>query len=122
VVGWQERYADGLARLDAHARSVTGQRFHALAPHEAEALLRFAPAELEPFLELAFRHAIEGTYGAPEYGGNRDLAGWRSTRWPGDHQPHAYSWAEIAEPDPDQAEATARARANAADFLGEDAP
>jgi hypothetical protein len=51
--------------------------------------------------ELAFEHTLEGTYGAPEYGGNRTRAGWSYTRWPGDHQPQAYTRAEISEPDPE---------------------
>jgi hypothetical protein len=37
-------------------------------------------------------------YGAPEYGGNRNLAGWRYTNWPGDSQPAGFSAAQVSGP------------------------
>ena len=69
--------------------------------------------ELDSFLDLAFAHTLEGTYGAPEYGGNRERIGWSYTRWPGDQQPHRYSAAEISEPDASQSAAVAEARSRA---------
>ena len=39
-------------------------------------------------------------YGPPEYGGNRGLAGWGYTRWPGDVQPRGYRDDEVTGPDP----------------------
>ena len=35
------------------------------------------------FKALLYTHACEGAYGAPEYGGNRDLAGWRAIEFRG---------------------------------------
>ena len=36
---------------------------------------------------MLYDHACEGAYGAPEYGGNRELAGWRVIGADGDVQP-----------------------------------
>ena len=37
-------------------------------------------------------------YGAPEYGGNRDLVGWRSIGFEGDVQPRGYTDDEVSLP------------------------
>jgi hypothetical protein len=110
VVGWQERYRTGLAELDRAAQRLGAAKFSELSEFRARWLLRLAWGELGEFLDLAFQHTVEGTYGPPEYGGNRGLVGWSYTQWPGDHQPHHYSDAQISEPDADQAEAVAGAR------------
>ena len=119
VIGLQEHYRAGLATLDEAAARLFGARFAALAPWRADLLLRTVLGEVRTFLDLAFRHAIEGMYGAPEYGGNRGGVGWSYTRWPGDHQPHAYTAREIGEPDADQREAVARSAANARGATGD---
>ena len=48
------------------------------------------------FRQLLYEHACEGAYGAPEYGGNRDGAGWEAIRFPGDVQPRGYTDEEVA--------------------------
>jgi Gluconate 2-dehydrogenase subunit 3 len=83
VTGWQEEYRDGLAAL--------GADFAALSPAEQDARLDAAPA----FRDLLYRHACEGAYADPEYGGNRDRAGWRAIRFPGDVQPRGYTDEEV---------------------------
>ncbi|HLG92433.1 MAG TPA: gluconate 2-dehydrogenase subunit 3 family protein, partial [Acidimicrobiales bacterium] len=55
VVGLQETYRQGLARL--------GQDFCQLSPEEQDRRLRAD----EAFLRLVYRHACEGMYGPPEY-------------------------------------------------------
>ena len=40
-------------------------------------------------------HVVEGAYAAPEYLGNRDLAGWAAIGFPGDVQPRGYTDAEV---------------------------
>ncbi len=83
VRGWQSIYRDGLAALGADFADVDG----------AEQDRRLAAQrELRTVL---YRHACEGAYGAPEYGGNRDLAGWRAIAWEGDVQPRGYTDAEV---------------------------
>jgi hypothetical protein len=73
VRGWQEIYREGIAALDADL-----------------------DVDTQPELKhLLFEHACEASYGAPEYGGNRDLAGWRMIGYEGDMQPRGYSDAEV---------------------------
>jgi hypothetical protein len=73
VRGWQEIYREGIAALDDGL-----------------------DVETEPELKrLLFEHACEASYGAPEYGGNRDLAGWRAIEYTGDVQPRGWSDDEV---------------------------
>jgi Gluconate 2-dehydrogenase subunit 3 len=85
VVGLQERYRSGLAEL--------GEDFCGITPEEQEERLHEHPE----FTELLYEHCCEGMYGAPEYGGNRDLIGWSSIGFPGDVQPSGYTDAQVAE-------------------------
>jgi hypothetical protein len=86
VLGLQQRYRAGIAAL--------GVDFAELDPAEQDARLA---AESE-FSALVYEHACEGMYGAPEYGGNRGLVGWRSVGFVGDVQPRGYTDAEVGEP------------------------
>jgi len=86
VTGWQEQYREGLATL--------GADFCSVPPDDQDARLDAVPA----FKALLYRHACEGAYGAPEYGGNRDLAGWRAVGFPGDVQPRGYTADEVTGP------------------------
>ena len=83
VIGWQERYRDGIAAL--------GTDFAALPPDEQDTRLDAAP----DFKQLLYEHACQGAYGAPEYGGNRDLGGWRAIGFEGDVQPRGYTDEEV---------------------------
>jgi Gluconate 2-dehydrogenase subunit 3 len=86
VVGLQERYREGLAAL--------GADFADLDVEEQTARLQANGG----FTELVWGHVCEGMYGAPEYGGNRDLAGWRYIDFEGDVQPRGYTDAEVSGP------------------------
>ena len=60
---------------------------------------RIAGCKEDPeFLELLREHACEGMYGAPEYLGNRNLAGWRYIGFEGDVQPRGYTDEEVSKP------------------------
>ena len=73
VRGWQEIYREGIAALGDDV-----------------------DIDAQPELkQLLFEHACEASYGAPEYGGNRDLAGWRAIDYAGDVQPRGWSDAEV---------------------------
>ena len=74
VRGWQQVYREGIAALD-------------------DDLDLDAHPDLE---QLLFEHACEATYGAPEYGGNRDLTGWLAIGMPGDVQPRGYTDEEVS--------------------------
>jgi hypothetical protein len=86
VVGLQERYRDGLAALGADFATVDGDT--------QDARLR----DNERFTELLYEHACEGMYGAPEYGGNHNLAGWERIGFEGDVQPRGYTDEEVSQP------------------------
>ncbi len=83
VRGWQDEYRDGLAAL--------GPDFATLDGAAQDARLEAAPT----FRALLYQHACEGAYGPPEYGGNRDLAGWHAIGYPGDVQPRGFSDTEV---------------------------
>ena len=83
VRGWQQEYRDGITAL--------GPDFITLAVDEQDARLDAVPE----FKQLVYGHACEGAYGAPEYWGNRGLAGWRSIGFPGDVQPRGYTDGEV---------------------------
>jgi hypothetical protein len=87
VVGWQERYRDGLAAL--------GADFVDCDAAEQDRRLDAAPAG---FRDLLYQHACEGMYAAPEYGGNRDLVSWQAIGFAGDVQPRGWTDAEVSEP------------------------
>jgi len=82
--GWQDVYRDGIAALGADFCVVDGD--------EQDRRLH-AQSELRAAL---YGHACEGAYGAPEYGGNRDLAGWRAIGFEGDVQPRGYTDDEVS--------------------------
>jgi hypothetical protein len=50
------------------------------------------------FTTIVFRHVCEGTYGPPEYGGNKDLCGWAAIDFAGDVQPRGWTDAEVSGP------------------------
>ena len=84
VIGWQQEYRDGLAAL--------GSDFDHQDGDEQDRRLDADPG----FKHLLYKHACEGCYGAPEYGGNRDLAGWRAIQFDGDVQPRGYTDEEVS--------------------------
>ena len=86
IAAWQETYRGGLAAL--------GEDFADRPPAEQDARLDAAGE----FKALLYEHACEGFYAAPEYGGNRDLAGWRLADWPGDVAPIGWTDTEVSSP------------------------
>jgi hypothetical protein len=85
VIGWQTHYRVGLAALGTDFADVDddGQRARLNADRE--------------FRDLVYQQTVQGCYSAPEYGGNRDTAGWRAILFPGDVQPRGFTDAEVAE-------------------------
>jgi hypothetical protein len=84
VRGWQQIYREGIA--------VLGADFTEVDSAEQDRRLR-GHRELR---RLLYEHACEGAYGSPEYGGNRDLAGWHAIEFPGDSQPRGYTDDEVS--------------------------
>jgi Gluconate 2-dehydrogenase subunit 3 len=83
---WQAAYRSGLAAL--------GADFPTLPGADRDGRLEATPE----FTALLYEHACEGMYAAPEYGGNRDLAGWRLANWPGDVAPLGWTPAQVSDP------------------------
>jgi hypothetical protein len=108
VVGLQQIYRSGLARLDALA----GAQFGAVSVSRQDALLASAEPVVARFVEAALVDTLEAVLGPPEYGGNRGLAGWRRLGWQGDDQPRGFPSARVTQPDPPPS-ATRDARADA---------
>jgi gluconate 2-dehydrogenase gamma chain len=90
---WRERIASQQARYDAELPRL-GADFDRVGGDEQDRRLRANP----DLAALLYTHACEGMYGAPAYGGNRDLAGWRAIGFEGDVAPTGYSDAEVAGP------------------------
>ena len=84
-------YTAGLAALDAYARTTTGSSFASLTSERQDELLNdveqgratgFVPSS-RVFFDLVLGHTLEGTFGDPHYGGNRDFIGWELIGYPG---------------------------------------
>jgi len=84
----RETYRLGLAALERSAQSVYQRRFAALDFLEQEALVERMetgnlPADLwselrpQEFFRILRTHTMQGFYGDPRHGGNRDLVSWR---------------------------------------------
>ena len=86
IGAWQQIYRDGLAGLGADFVTAESGRQDELI------------AAQEDFAALVYEHTCEGYYAAPEYGGNRNLAGWRLANWAGDVAPRGWTAEEVSAP------------------------
>ena len=78
------RYRRGLRAIEKHAKAKFGAAFLKLSESEQDAVLSALEAGQvedlrhgDEFFELLRSHVLEGVFGEPSYGGNRDLIGWR---------------------------------------------
>lgn len=87
-------YRAGLDAFEAHCRRTHGQGFASLQETTQDTLLKELEADRTPvddgreFFEMVRQHTLEGVFGDPQYGGNRNMAGWRIVGFPG--QQHGY--------------------------------
>ncbi len=93
LTGWQQQYRQGIATLD----KLAGGDFTKASGAKQDKIL--VMSAVSSFMPLLFEHTIEGLYAAPEYGGNRDLAGWKEIGFPGDIQPRGYTADEVSRSD-----------------------
>ena len=93
LTGWQQQYRQGIATLD----KLAGGDFTKASRTKQDKIL--VMSSVSSFMSLLFEHTIEGLYAAPEYGGNRDLAGWKEIGFPGDIQPRGYTADEVSRSD-----------------------
>ena len=84
------QYRRGLKALERRAKAKFGDSFLRLSATRQDAVLR----ELETgrikelrdgdeFFKILRSHVLEGVFGEPSYGGNKDLIGWRLVGFPG---------------------------------------
>jgi gluconate 2-dehydrogenase gamma chain len=82
-----DAYRAGLAALDAHALATRGAAFAELEAPEQDAVLRHIEANdldgAAGFFELVRRHAVEGMFCDPAWGGNAGRVGWTLIGYPG---------------------------------------
>ena len=73
----QQAYRDGLDAVDEMSRKRFGNTF-ADASSEQQLQMAFVlEKEKRTFFELVRQHTLEGYYGSPRHGGNRDAVSWR---------------------------------------------
>lgn len=100
VKGLQAIYREGIAQLDARAEAMGSANFAALSAPQRDLVINdSSDALIAELLDVAFPATLNAFYGAPEYGGNREGAGWGFTAYEGDVQPRGYSDAQVVEPD-----------------------
>jgi hypothetical protein len=104
LVGLRDVYRQGLALVDAKANQLAGADFVDLPPAMQDTVFDAvdASAPLDHrrsltsgnslnFIGLLIMHTLEGCFGVPEYGGNRDELGWLMLGLEGDSQPLGFS-------------------------------
>ncbi|MCY4440014.1 MAG: gluconate 2-dehydrogenase subunit 3 family protein [Deltaproteobacteria bacterium] len=99
-----QAYRDGVVELDRLAAEVTsGKDFRGLDDAGRDQVLTALDERKDPFFTLLLTHTMEGFYGHPRHGGNRDQAGWQVLGYPGPSFPHGnetpYGWYDENEPD-----------------------
>jgi gluconate 2-dehydrogenase gamma chain len=96
----QTFYREGIAALDQFSCSRFGRAFLDLNEGQQDEFLRSIEGGLEQrsiegalrddrsgrlsqFFAVVYEHTLEGTFGDPIYGGNRDAIGWKMVGFPG---------------------------------------
>jgi gluconate 2-dehydrogenase gamma chain len=91
LAAFRDVYRAGLAAVEAHARASRGTGFTQLAPNDQDAVLtameRNGASGFDggsaAFFSLVLAHTLQGTFGDPYYGGNRNFVGWDLIGYPG---------------------------------------
>jgi gluconate 2-dehydrogenase gamma chain len=88
--GEKAAFIEGLDATDAYARRAQGRAFTDLSADQQDAVLMAMDngtaegfANARGFFNRARRLAMEGMFGDPFYGGNKNFAGWDLIRYPG---------------------------------------
>jgi hypothetical protein len=97
VPGWQRIYSEGLAALNEASLPL---QFGDLPAPARELILETSDdPRIAALVDVSFPHTLQFMYGAPEYGGNKDLVGWGFTEYDGDVQPRGWTRRQIEELD-----------------------
>jgi gluconate 2-dehydrogenase gamma chain len=88
---FRDPYAGALTAIDSYSNSKYGSAFASLDTTQQDAVLTdmdkntatgFAPNAKAVF-EMIRTHAVQGMFGDPAHGGNRNFVGWKLVRFPG---------------------------------------
>jgi gluconate 2-dehydrogenase gamma chain len=86
----KQSFVDGLAAMDAFAKTSQGAAFADLPPEKRDAVISAMErgaaagfANAQQFFTRVRRLTLEGMFGDPYHGGNRNFAGWDLIRYPG---------------------------------------
>lgn len=84
-------YIEGVRELDQLALERFGsQAFDSLRPEEQDQILAFLEERRSPFFTHLVEHAMQGFYGDPRHGGNREGMSWKIIGFPGPSHPEGY--------------------------------
>ncbi len=73
----QDKYLEGLRLGDQLSRKEFGRRFALLDSQRQLRIVSTIESTDPDFFEMVRKHTLEGYYGAPRHGGNRDAVSWR---------------------------------------------
>jgi len=86
---YRSNYEEGLAMIDATSQKQFGNAFASLSSDHQATILQDLQAghsrreSRHEFFGLLWRHVMEGYYGDPSHGGNRDGASWKMINFEG---------------------------------------
>ena len=84
-------YIDGVQELDRLAREkFDSETFTSLQAQEQDQVLMLLEEKRSPFFAQLLEHTMQGFYGDPRHGGNRDRASWKMIGFPGPSDPLGY--------------------------------
>lgn len=95
-----QHYRTAIAAIDMHCREKFGGKgFSELSAEDQDGVLKglekgeieLQGADAKTFFELLLQNTIEGYFGDPVYGGNRDMMAWKMIGFPGaryDYRPY----------------------------------
>jgi gluconate 2-dehydrogenase gamma chain len=78
----QKTYRQGLADVDSASRAQFGKPFVDLSLEQQTDVLHAVERNSKPFFDLILAHSVQGFYGDPRHGGNRNRASWKMVGLP----------------------------------------
>lgn len=87
----RQLYLDGVLELDKLSQDQFGvEGFCSLQLSQKDRVLTVLEERASPFFSLLVRHTMEGFYGDPRHGGNKDRVGWTLLGFSGPRFPDGY--------------------------------
>lgn len=84
-------YFGGISEMDQLAREKFGsEAFVSLPAEQQDQILALLEERRSLFFSLLIEHTMQGFYGDPRHGGNRDGVGWKVIGFPGPAHPKGY--------------------------------